>query len=251
MNFFTMRAFAFRPHFFRCLFVTSLVVLVGCSKPKEGGTCTPGPTSFGNGPGTCTDKQNAIVCVDGTFKKLKCAKGAVGCMEVMGDVSCDVIKDVGEPCPAAQKADCSSDGKKMLACEGGAWKLRMPCSKLCVSNVDGVRCENASGAIGDPCTAEQKDSAVCSEDKLQLLVCDGAKFFSASSCRGQNKCRAVGKQIQCDSSMAEIADACEEEGILSCDTAKKTMLKCVNKKFVKEQACKKRCNNAFDKVSCD
>ena len=235
----------------RCLFVTSLLVVVGCSKPKDGGKCTSTTESFGNGPGTCLDKQNALVCVDGTYRKLKCEKGAVGCMEVMGSVSCSVIKDVGEPCPSTLKADCSSDGKKMLECEGGAWKLRMNCSKLCVSNVQGVRCENASGAIGDPCTAEQKDSAVCSEDKLQLLVCDGAKFFSASSCRGQNKCRAVGKQIQCDSSMAEIADACEEEGILSCDTAKKTMLKCVNKKFVKEQACKKRCNNAFDKVSCD
>ena len=172
-------------------------------------------------------------------------------MEIMGDVSCDVIKDVGEPCPKSIKADCSSDGKKMLECEDGAWKLRMGCSKLCVSNVEGVRCENASGAVGDACTAGQKNQAVCSEDKLQLLVCDGESFFSASSCRGQNKCRAVNKQIECDTSMAELGDACEEEDTLSCDTARKTMLKCVGKKFVKAQACKKRCNNAFARFSCD
>ncbi len=238
-------------NFARCCFVTSLMVLVGCSKPKEGASCTAPDGIFGHGPGTCVDKQNAIVCVGGTFKKLKCAKSATGCMEIMGDVSCDVVKDVGEPCPEAKQSDCSSDGKKMLDCEGGAWKLRMNCSKLCVSNVEGVRCENASGAVGDTCNQEQKNQAVCSEDKLQLLVCDGEKFFSASSCRGQNKCRAVAKQIQCDTSMAELGDACEEEGILSCDTAKKTMLKCVEKKFVKEKACKKRCNNAFDKFSCD
>ena len=238
-------------NFARCLFVTSLVVVVGCSKPKEGGTCTlAAGASFGTGPGTCTDKKSAIICVDGTFKKVKCEKSATGCMEVMGDVSCEVIKDVGEPCPG-KVVDCSSDGKKMIECEGGAWKQRMACSKLCVSNVEGVRCENASGAVGDACTPEQKDSAVCSEDKLQLLVCDGAKFFAASSCRGQNKCRAVAKKIECDTSMAELGDACEEEGILSCDTAKKTMLKCTEKKFVKEQACKKRCNNAFSKFSCD
>jgi hypothetical protein len=29
------------------------------------------------------------------------------------------------------------------------------------------------------------------------------------------------------------------------------MLKCTGKKFVKEQACAKRCNNAFNKFSCD
>ena len=51
--------------------------------------------------------------------------------------------------------------------------------------------------------------------------------------------------------MAELGDPCEEEAILSCDTAKKTLLKCAGKKFVQEQACKKRCNNAFDKFSCD
>lgn len=234
----------------RWVFVTSLVVAVGCSKPKEGGSCTPGPI-FGHGKGTCVDKQNAIVCVDGTFTKVKCKKSATGCMEVVGDVSCDVVKEVGEPCPGAKENDCSSDGKKWLECEGGTWKQHMACSKLCVSNVNGIRCENASGAVGDACTEQQKDQAVCSEDKVHLLVCDGAKFFSASSCRGQNKCRAVGKQIECDTSMAELDDACEEEGILSCDTAKKTMLKCVGKKFVKEQDCKKRCNNAFKKFSCD
>lgn len=236
-------------NFARGLFVTSLVVLVGCSKPKEGGSCKPG-NIFGHGPGACLDKQNALVCVDGTFTKVKCKKSATGCMEVMGEVSCDVVKEVGQPCPGAVN-DCSSDGKKWLECEGGQWKQHMSCSKLCVSNVKGIRCENASGAVGDTCTPEQKNQAVCSADKLHLLVCDGASFFSASSCRGQNKCRAVGKQIQCDTSMAEVGDACEEEGILSCDTAKKTMLKCVEKKFVKEQACKRRCNNAFNKFSCD
>jgi hypothetical protein len=234
-----------------CLVVTSLVVAVGCSKPKEGAACTESGT-FGNGPGTCLDKQNALVCVGGKYTHVKCEKSATGCMDVAGNVSCSVIKDVGEPCPGGAKvADCSSDGKKMLLCEGGAWVMKMGCSKLCVSNVNGVRCENASGAVGDECTQDQFDSAVCSEDKLQLLVCDGKKFFAASSCRGQNKCRAVGKQIDCDTSMAEVGDPCEEDGALSCDTAKKTMLKCTAKKFVKEQDCKKRCNNAFKKFSCD
>lgn len=237
-------------NFARWCFVASLVVVVGCSKPKEGGTCTAGPI-FGHGKGTCIDKQNALVCVDGTFTKVKCKKSATGCMEVVGEVSCDVIKEVGEPCPGADEFDCATEGKAWLDCKDGKWVEHMKCSKLCVKNVKGISCENASGAVGDKCTKEQFDQAVCSSDKLHLLVCDGEKFFSASSCRGQNKCRAVAKKIECDTSMAEIDDACEEEGILSCDTAKKTMLKCVSKKFVKEQDCKKRCNNAFNKFSCD
>ena len=239
-------------NFTRCLFVVSVVVLAGCSKPKEGGSCTAGPI-LGHGKGTCVDKQNAIVCVDGTFTKMKCRKSATGCMEVVGEVSCDPVKEVGEACSADQANDCSSDGTKWLECEGGKWKQHMACSKLCVSNVNGINCENVAGSVGDPCTAEnkEKDQAECSVDKLHLLLCDGEKWYSAASCRGQNKCRAVGKMIECDTSLAELGDACEEEGTLSCDTAKKTMLKCVEKKFVKEQACKRRCNNAFNKFSCD
>ncbi|MBL8912482.1 MAG: hypothetical protein JNM17_17450 [Archangium sp.] len=224
--------------------VSLVLVLSGCSKPKEGGSCT-------GEQGSCIDKQNALVCIGGTFAKVKCRKNAVGCMEVMGNVSCDVERDVGVPCAGDKEADCSSDGKKMLDCTDGKWALRMNCSKLCVSNVNGVRCENAEGAAGDPCTQEQFDSAVCSADKKMLLVCDGKSFFAASTCKGQNHCRAVGKMIECDTSLADIDDPCEKEGELSCDTAKKVMLKCTNKKFVKEQACKKRCNNAFQKFSCD
>lgn len=234
----------------RLALVLLSVVAVGCSKPKEGGSCKTG-NIFGNGPGTCVDKQNALVCVDGTYQKLKCQKSATGCMEVMGEVSCDAVKEVGEVCPGEGEFDCATEGKAWLDCKGGKWVEHMKCSKLCVKNVEGIKCENAEGKAGDKCTKEQFDQAVCSSDKMTLLVCDGEKFFAASSCRGQNKCRASNKQILCDTSMAEIDDACEEEGKLSCDTAKKTMLKCTNKKFVKEQDCKKRCNNAFDKYSCD
>lgn len=233
------------------LAVAVSALTAGCSKPKEGAACDSKGQQLGHGPGTCLDKTSAIVCVDGTFTKVKCRPGAVGCMDVAGNVSCDVVRDVGEPCTADKKTSCSTDGKKMLDCEAGAWKLRMGCSKLCVDNVQGVRCENAEGAVGDPCTPEQKDQAVCSSDKLQLLVCDGAKFVVASTCRGQNKCRAKGKMIDCDVSMAELDDPCEEKDHLSCDTKKKTLLKCDGAKFVKEQDCKKRCNNAFDKYSCD
>ncbi len=221
-----------------------LALLVSCSKPTEGATCSAGK-------GACLDKEHALVCIGGTYAKVQCRKSATGCMEVMGNVTCDVVKDPGVPCAGDRAADCSSDGKKMLECKDGAWALTMNCSKLCVSNVNGVRCENAEGKAGDPCTQAQFDQAVCSADKQTLLVCDGKQFFAASSCRGQNHCRAVGKKIDCDTSMAEPGDPCEEEGALSCDTAKKTMLKCTGKKFVKDQACKRRCNNAFNKFSCD
>ena len=38
---------------------------------------------------------------------------------------------------------------------------------------------------------------------------------------------------------------------LSCDVAKKHMLKCDGAKFAMHEACKHRCNNAFKKFSCD
>jgi hypothetical protein len=38
---------------------------------------------------------------------------------------------------------------------------------------------------------------------------------------------------------------------LSCDVAKKHLLQCDGQKFAVKQACKKHCNNAFKKFSCD
>lgn len=227
-----------------------LLLTGGCEKPKEGAKCDAKGQTLGHGPGECIDKGSALVCVEGTFQKVKCDASPIGCKKIAGSVSCNVITDEGEPCTSEKKVACSTDNKKMLDCVAGKWKMRMPCSRLCVDNVEGVRCENAEGKEGDPCTAEQKDQGVCSPDKQKLLVCDGSKMAVASTCRGQNHCRPIGKKLDCDISMAEIDDPCEEKDHMSCDTAKKTLLKCDGKKFVKVKSCKVRCNNAFDKYSC-
>ena len=227
-----------------------VAVLGGCKKAKEGAKCDAKGQMLGHGPGDCIDKGSALVCVDGTFQKVKCQSSPIGCKKIAGSVSCNVITDEGEPCTADKKVACSTDNKKMLDCVDGKWKMRMPCSQLCVDNVQGVRCENAEGSEGDACTAQQKDQGVCNKDKDKLLVCDGSKFVVASTCRGQNHCRAIGKKLDCDTSMAEIDDPCEEKDALSCDTAKKTLLQCDGKKFVKKKPCKTRCNNAFNKYSC-
>jgi hypothetical protein len=236
------------------LFLAASVAALACSKPKAGAKCDSGGQKPENGPGVCLDKTSAIVCMDGTYTQVKCEPGAVGCMNVAGSVSCTLVKDEGEPCSSADKIACSTDNKKLLECTSGKWKMKMPCKgggKGCVSNAEGVRCENAEGNEGDPCTADQKGQGVCSPDKTKLLVCDGAKMHVATTCRGQNHCRPLSGKLDCDISMAEINDPCEEQNHLSCDTAKKTLLKCDGKKFVKVQACKQRCNNAFDKYSCD
>ena len=82
--------------------LASLVVvslcLVSCSKPKEGGSCEANK-------GTCLDKENALVCIGGKFAKVQCRKSATGCMEVMGNVTCDVVRDVGVPCSGEKSAD--------------------------------------------------------------------------------------------------------------------------------------------------
>ncbi|MBL8957222.1 MAG: hypothetical protein JNK82_40990 [Myxococcaceae bacterium] len=225
--------------------------LVACSKPKPGASCTATPPVASSYSGICDGKQAAIVCLGGRYESIKCKKSAVGCMEVMGSVSCDIVEDVGEPCQ--REFGCSSDHKKFLHCEGGKWALKMACKSSlgCVENVQGVRCTSGEAAAGDPCEANQKDQGSCSADHSQLLVCDGSKFFVANTCRGQNKCRALGNKIDCDDSLAEIGDPCEEPDSLSCDVAKKHLLKCTEGKFAVHESCKKRCNNAFNKFSCD
>ena len=230
------------------------IAFVGCNKPKAGGKCTTDGQTSGSYKGSCLGKDAALVCLNDVYTEVKCEKGPVGCMATMGSVACDIVVDEDEPCFGDKEFTCSSGElphQKMLKCKKNKWKLEMACksSKGCVENAKGVSCQSAEAEEGDSC--KQKDSGSCSPDKKNLLVCDGKKFFVASTCRGQNKCRAAGNKIECDTSMAEIDDPCEEDGKLSCDTEKKVMLKCNGKKFVKEQACKKRCNNAFDKYSCD
>lgn len=231
----------------------AVLSLTACSKPKAGGSCTAAsPTTRGSFEGTCDGKQAALVCLNGTYTHIKCAKSAVGCMEVMGKVSCNIHEDVGEPC-FDREHGCSSDHKKMLTCKDGKWALKMDCKSSlgCVENVEGVRCTSGEASAGDPCQPNQKDQGGCNADKNALLVCDGSKFFVASTCRGQLKCRALGGKIDCDTSLAEVDDPCEEPGALSCDVAKKHLLECTGGKFAVKQACKKHCNNAFKKFSCD
>lgn len=223
----------------------------GCKKKVVAGSKCTGESSTPNSfTGSCQGKGAALACIGGTIKELKCVDKPVGCMEVMGKVSCDQIIDIGEPC-GGKEYTCSTDNKKMLQCKDGEWKLKMACksSKGCNENAEGVNCVSAEAEEGDDCN--QKDAGSCSPDKSKLLVCDGKKFFVASTCRGQNKCRSLGSKIECDTSKAEVADHCEDKDKLACDTAMNVMLVCDGKKFVEKQKCKKRCNNAFDKYSCD
>lgn len=242
-------------HIYRFVAFASLLLSLGSvegckKKPVAGAKCTAGSPTAGSFTGACSGKGAALVCLSGTYKEIKCVDKPVGCMETMGSVGCNQIVDAEEPCFDKQFG-CSSDGKKMLECKDGTWALKMDCksSKGCVENVEGVKCESAEAEEGDKC--HQKDAGSCSPDKSKLLVCDGKKFYVASTCKGQNKCRAAGSKIECDTSKADADDPCEDKDKLACDTAMKVMLVCDGKKFVEKQKCKKRCNNAFDKYSCD
>ncbi len=230
-----------------------LLTAAACSKPKAGGSCSDSTHVAGSFSGVCDGKNAALICINGTYQPIKCQKGPVGCMEVMGKVSCNLVEDVGEPCFGDREFGCSTDHKKMMTCKDGKWALKMDCKSSlgCVENVQGVRCTSGEAKAGDPCQPEQKDQGGCNADKTELLVCDGSKFFVASTCRGQLKCRALGGKIDCDTSLAEPGDPCEEKDALSCDVAKKHLLECDGAKFAVKQACKKHCNNAFKKFSCD
>src|SRR5690349_12631253 len=77
--------------------------LGGCSKPKEGAKCDAQGQTLGHGPGECIDKGSALVCVEGTFQKVKCDPAPIGCKKIAGSVSCNVITDEGEPCTSEKK----------------------------------------------------------------------------------------------------------------------------------------------------
>lgn len=102
---------------------------------------------------------------------------------------------------------------------------------------------------GDKCLADQE---LCT-DKASALTCGADGKFFARSCRGPAGCVTSGADIDCDDSLAQETDGCDEDGEAACSTDKKSALECASHKFVVGETCKGAggCTVKGNDISCD
>ncbi len=82
------------------------------------------------------------------------------------------------------------------------------------------------------------------------FVCVDSKWM-ALECRGPNACRVTGSSVDCDQSLANLNDACDEEGNYACTVDKKASLKCVGKKWTMDEQCPNSCSVSSTEVACN
>jgi hypothetical protein len=148
-------------------------------------------------------------------------------------------------CKKRQVGDKCSDGNvscvgttQALFCNGGTFAAMTCKGPLgCVSHgTDDVDCDNSFAAEKDGCN--KKDDAACSTDHRSIFLCDGEKFYVASTCKGAHGCSVKDDNLTCDNDIADLGDPCNFENDYACSSDKLMAMKCVAKKMVPLNACR-------------
>jgi hypothetical protein len=167
-------------------------------------------------------------------------------------------KKAGSAC-TGDEALCS-DKQTILECHDGKL-VEMACKgpKGCAEAATGakragrnvtvnyaVSCDFSGNAVGETCTTN--DSFLCSPDKSAMLRCKDKKIVS-TACRGPKKCSESATQVDCDSSIAQVGESCDDG--YACSTDAKATLKCAAGKWAVDEPCKKSCKASGNSVGCD
>jgi len=223
-----------------------LLLAAACSKPAAGGACKK------DGQQACADERDSLLCIDGKWETLTC-RGPGGCKSAGNDVSCDNDTFApGEPCDVSQNDyECGPDKVSVVRCTAKHWKLagKCPGPKGCTSQKQKVSCDDSVADIGMPCATE--GSAACSGDKRALLQCKNGMMMEQAKCRGAAGCDATSGVPKCDSTIAEVGDACGNDDEAACSSDGKQLLRCRSHVMAATQACKKTCKVAGTEISCN
>ena len=99
---------------------------------------------------------------------------------------------VGDKCEG-KTATCAVGGKALLECKGDKLENTTECRGQLGCRVQGtsVSCDRSFGLAGDAC---EGDSAACSVDGTEMLLCKKGKLALSRKC----KCLAIGTSIRCN-----------------------------------------------------
>jgi hypothetical protein len=163
---------------------------------------------------------------------------------------CGCKPGVGSSCDKGE-ARCI-DHERSLACESGKF-IETPCRgpKGCATSEQGTSCDISGNRAGDACTRDDEGAAACSAKDMMLACRDGK--YAAVPCRGARGCASESGRALCDTSIAAPSDACKEEGLKACSTAKDQVLICKDHGMVQLFPCRGEngCSSGGGKLSCD
>ncbi len=104
---------------------------------------------------------------------------------------------------------------------------------------------------GDKCSGNGPGLPSCAQPS-SALACTGG-VVTALPCRGPKGCTATSAQVECDNSLANAGDACDEPGDVACALDGKSALECQNGKFTLAEPCKGAhgCRVEGTEIACD
>ncbi|HEX3773441.1 MAG TPA: hypothetical protein VHV51_03195 [Polyangiaceae bacterium] len=144
------------------------------------------------------------------------------------------------------------DGKHELACEAGKF-IETPCSgpRGCSTSEQGTSCDFSGDKPGDPCSADDEGAATCNS-KDTMLACHGA-LYGIVPCRGSKGCALAEGRAACDTSIAQLNDACRDEGLKACASDGLQVLICKDHAMSTFYPCRgaNGCSTNAGKLSCD
>jgi hypothetical protein len=171
--------------------------------------------------------------------------GPSGCQRAgKDDVACDnPVAVVGDGCNQPKDTACSKDRAAALVCAGDRFVLAQPCKgpRGCMVTGETLYCDNALAEPGDLCTLE--GDAACKSDRAAFMKCVKGTFQITNACRGPRRCVVTEKpaenkeQFECDDSVTQPGDPCEEEGETSCGADGRSLDTCKQHKIVAAESC--------------
>ena len=226
--------------------VVALLAVAACTKPSPGAACKK------EGPPVFADERDSLVCTDGKWETLTC-RGSSGCKSAGNDVACENDSYApGDPCDIAQSDyECGTDKVSVVECKGKHWKLvgKCPGPKGCTSQKQKVSCDDSVADLGMPCATD--GSAACAGDKHALLKCKGGVMVEAAKCRGASGCDATSGTPKCDTTIAQVGDACGQDDEAACSVDGKQLLRCRSQMMAATQTCKIGCKVSGTDIACN
>lgn len=138
---------------------------------------------------------------------------------------------------------CDKDTYMPVACRG---------PRGCVSTTTADTCDDILAEEGEVCV--QSDNHACSVDHKRALVCKDGRWALWHACKGAEACTVQAKSVHCDSSIADLGDACIEHGKGACSTDKRFLLVCTERDcYERDSSCRgpEACHLSGKHALCD
>lgn len=219
-----------------------LGLALGCSKKQPDQACTAGEVF-------CFDERTGLFCRDGKLATMTC-RGPAGCQKVgKGEVACDnPVAQVGDGCNQTDDMACTEDRKSAVSCRAYKFVVSQACKgpRGCIVKGDRTECDDSLADPGDPCMTE--GDTACQTDRAALLKCAKGTFRVSNGCRGAKRCTVTAKpdenneHFECDDSITEVGDPCEDEGELSCSVDHKALNVCKAHQIARSKLCPGACS---------